>query len=257
MNETENQEIEIDLLELLQEFKNNLAKIIGVTLLFAAAAALYIFALTAPKYSYTLFIDTPSVSNHPSLSDRDKISFVNVFNEDAVSIKGHGKMWKEPKKCALFKAEFVRDRNAATNLLKFEFQGTDPGLIKKEGRAYAEDALRKINERIVELHETKYGQEYFDTVRKEMEKINNSLQDGSVTSQGAARYLELLKERLELKEKNKMLTLIKADLVPTRVDEAEKISRTKYIPISGFLGLFLSLAYLTGRYCWRVSKKQS
>ena len=250
MNETENQEIEIDLLELLQEFKNNLAKIIGVALLFAAAAALYIFALSAPKYSYAQLVDCAS------LSDRDKISFVNIFNEDAVSIKGHGKMWKEPKKCALFKTEFVRDRNAATNLLKFEFQGTDPELIKKEGHAYAEDALRKINERIVELHETKYGQEYFDTVRKEMEKINSSLQDGSVTSQGAARYLELLKERLELKEKNKMLTLIKAELIPNREDEAEKISRIKYIPISGFLGLFLSLAYLTGRYCWRVSKKQ-
>ena len=89
-----------------------------------------------------------------------------------------------------------------------------------------------------------------------MEKINSSLQDGSVTSQGAARYLELLKERLELKEKNKMLTLIKAELIPNREDEAEKISRTKYILISGFLGLFLSLAYLTGRYCWRVSKQQ-
>ena len=250
MNETENQEIEIDLLELLQEFKNNLAKIIGVTLLFAAAAALYVFTLTAPKYTYAQLVDCAT------LSDRDKISFVNIFNEDAVSIKGHGKMWKEPKKCALFKAEFVIDRNAATNLLRFEFQGTDPDLIKKEGRAYAEDALRKINERIIELHELKYGQEYFDTVRKEMEKINSSLQDGSVTSQGAARYLELLKERLELKEKNKMLTLIKAELIPNHEDEAEKISRIKYIPISGFLGLFLSLAYLTGRYCWRVSKKQ-
>ena len=54
-----------------------------------------------------------------------------------------------------------------------------------------------------------------------------------------------------------MLTLIKAELIPNREDEAEKISRIKYIPISGFLGLFLSLAYLTGRYCWRVSKKQS
>ena len=251
MNETENQEIEIDLLELLQEFKNNLAKIIGVALLFAAAAALYIFALSAPKYSYTQLVDCAT------LSDRDKISFVNVFNEDAVSIKGHGKMWKEPKKCALFKAEFVRDRNAATNLLKFEFQGTNPDMIKKEGHAYAEDALRKINERIIELHELRYGQEYFNTVRAEMNKINSSLQDGSVTSQGAARYLELLKERLELKEKNKMLTLIKAELIPNREDEAEKISRIKYIPISGFLGLFLSLAYLTGRYCWRVSKKQS
>ena len=250
MNETENQEIEIDLLELLQEFKNNLAKIIGVTLLFAAAAALYIFAHTAPKYSYTQLVDCAT------LSDRDKISFVNIFNEDAVSIKGHGKMWKEPKKCALFKAEFVRDRNAATNLLKFEFQGTDPELIKKEGHAYAEDALRKINERITELHELKYGQEYFNTVRAEMNKINSSLQDGSVTSQGAARYLELLKERLELKEKNKMLTLIKAELIPNREDEAEEISRIKYIPISGFFGLFLSLAYLTGCYCWRISKNQ-
>ena len=50
--------------------------------------------------------------------------------------------------------------------------------------------------------------------------------------------------------------LIKAEAVPNRVDEAEKISRAKYILISGFLGLFLSLAYLTGRYYWRVSKKQ-
>ena len=165
-------------------------------------------------------------------------------------------MWKEPKKCALFKAELVRDRNAVTNLLKFEFQGTNPELIKKEGRAYAEDALRKINERIVELNELKYGQEYFNTVRAEMNKINSSLQDGSVTSQGAAQYLQLLKERLELKEKNKMLTLIKAELVPNRVDEAEKISRIKFIPIGGFLGLFLTLAFLTGRYCRKLSKKQ-
>ena len=60
MNETENQELEIDLLELLQEFKNNIGKIIGVTLLFAAAAALYVLALTAPKYSYTQLVDCTS-----------------------------------------------------------------------------------------------------------------------------------------------------------------------------------------------------
>ena len=72
MNETDNQEIEIDLLELLQEFRKNMAKIIGVTLLFAAAAALYVFVLTAPKYSYSQFL------NCASLSDRDKISFINI-----------------------------------------------------------------------------------------------------------------------------------------------------------------------------------
>ena len=108
MNETENQEIEIDLLELLQEFKNNLAKIIGVTLLFAAAAALYVFALTAPKYSYTQLVDCAT------LSDKDKISFVNIFNEDAVSIKGHGKMWKEPKKfliCLCYFLTFALSNN--------------------------------------------------------------------------------------------------------------------------------------------------
>ena len=250
MNKTDNQEIEIDLLELLQEFKKNIGKIIGVTVLFAAAAALYLFALTAPRYSYTQLVDCAT------LNDKEKISFVNIFAEDVVDKKGHGKMWTEPKKCALTKVEFVRDRNAVTNLLRFEFQGTEPERIKKEGHAYATDALAKINDRITELHEIKYGQDYFDTVRKEMEKINSSLQDGSVSSQGAARYLQLLKERLELKEKNKMLTLIKAELVPNRADEAEEISRIKYIPICGFLGLFLSLAYITGRYCWKLTKKQ-
>ena len=235
MNETEKQEIEIDLLELLQDFKNNLAKIIGVTLMFAVAAALYVFVLTAPKYTYTKLVDCAA------LSDKDKISFIIVFNEDVADNKGHGKIWQEPKKCALAKVEILRDRNAATNLLRFEFQGTEPDLIKKEGRAYAEDALRKINERIVELHEIKYGQEYFDTVSKEIEKINSSLQDGSVTSQGAAQYLQLLKDRLELKEKNKMLSLIKAKSVTNRIDEAEKISRTRYILISGFLGLIVEM----------------
>ena len=155
MNETENQEIEIDLLELLQEFKKNIGKIIGIAVLFAAAAALYVFALTAPKYSYSQLV------NCPSLGDRDKISFVTVFSEDIVDNKGHGKMWKDPKKCALTKVEFVKDRNAATNLLRFEFQGTDPELIQKEGRAYAADALAKINDRIVELHEIKFGEGYF------------------------------------------------------------------------------------------------
>lgn len=250
MNETDNQEIEIDLLELLQEFKKNIGKIIGVAVLFAAAAALYVFALTAPKYSYTQLMDCSS------LSDKDKISFITVFSEDVVDNKGHGKMWKDPKKCALTKVEFVRDRNAATNLLRFEFQGTEPELLKKEGHAYAADALTKVNDRIVELHELKFGEGYFNIVRDEIQKINSSLQDGSITSQGAAQYLQLVKERLELREKDKMLSLIKAELVPNRADEAEKISRTRYVPISGLLGLFLSLAYITGRYCWKLTKKQ-
>jgi len=246
MNETDNQEIEIDLLELLQEFKKNIGKIIGVAVLFAAAAALYVFALTAPKYSYSQLV------NCPSLGDRDKISFVTVFSEDVVDNKGHGKMWEDPKKCALTKVQFVK----ATNLLRFEFQGTDPELIQKECHAYTADALAKINDRIVELHELKFGEGYFNIVRGEIQKINSSLQDGSITSQGAAQYLQLVKERLELREKDKMLSLIKADLVPNRADEAEEISRIKYVPISGFLGLFLSLAYITGLYCWKLTKKQ-
>lgn len=248
MNETDNREIEIDLLELLQEFKKNIALIIGITLLFAAAAALYVFTLTSPKYSYTQLI------NCPSLSDRDKISFLNMFNEDAVGNKSM--IWKEPQKCALSKVELIRDRNVPTNLIKFEFQGTNPDLLRKESRAYTEGALSKINERIIEVHEIKYGKEFFDSVGWEMWQINNSLQNGSVSAQGASQYLLVLKERFEAKERNKMLSLIKAELVPNHVNEATKISRSRYIPISGFLGLFLSLAYLTGRYFMKQYKKQ-
>ena len=68
--------------------------------------------------------------------------------------------------------------------------------------------------------------------------------------------MEFVKDRLKLREKDKMLTLTKAELVPNRADEAEKVSRARYVPICGFLGLFLSLAYITGRYCWRLTKKQ-
>ncbi|MBR4909228.1 MAG: hypothetical protein IKZ43_09495 [Acidaminococcaceae bacterium] len=232
MNETKNRVIEIDLLELLQEFKNNIGTIIGVTLLFAAAAAVYVFALTAPKYSYTQLVDCGS------LREKDIHSFVSIFNE-------HSKV-----------CELVKDQNSDTNLLKFEFQGTDPDLIKTECQAYTREALKKINDHIVKLHEIRYGKEYFDTVSKEIAKINSSLQDGSITSQGAAQYLQLLKERLELREKNKWLSLIKAELVPRRVDKAVKISRPQYITKSGLLGLFLSLTYLTGRYFRRLFKNQ-
>ncbi len=244
MNETDNREFEIDLLELLKEFKKNIIVIVGMTLLFAAAAALYVFVLTAPKYSYTQFV------NCPSLNDRDKFSFVNIFNEDT-----GGRIWKEPQKCTLSKVEFVKDRNGSTHLLKFVFLGTDPDLLKKEGRAYTEEALNKINNRIVELHEIKYGTEFFDGVKWEMWQINNSLQNGSVSAQGAVQYLQVLKDRMEMKERNKMLSLIKADLVPTRLNEVVVISRNKYILLSGFMGLFLSLVYVTGRYCWRLFKK--
>ena len=93
------------------------------------------------------------------------------------------------------------------------------------------------------------------TARRRFKRPCRSLRGKSRLSR-YAQYLELLKERLELREQNKWLSLIKAEVVPHRVDEAEKISRTKYIAISGFLGLFLSLAYLTGRYCWKQSKRQ-
>ncbi len=69
-------------------------------------------------------------------------------------------------------------------------------------------------------------------------------------------YVEFVKDRLELREKGKLLSLIKADLVPNLADEAEKISRAKYVPISRFLGLFLNLDYITDRYCRKLSKKQ-
>ena len=69
MNETENQEIEIDLLELLQEFKNNLAKIIGVALLFAAAANL---KTTLPKLSVSPFcLPLPQRSTYLHLPHRN------------------------------------------------------------------------------------------------------------------------------------------------------------------------------------------
>ena len=78
----------------------------------------------------------------------------------------------------------------------------------------------------------------------------------AVPYSGSSFYVEFVKDRLKLREKDKMLTLTKAELVPNRADEAEKISRTKYVPISDFLGLFLSIAYITGRYCWKLTKKQ-
>ena len=49
------QEIEIDLVELFGELKRNVKLIVGTTLAFIVAAAIYCFMIAKPVYEYTAF----------------------------------------------------------------------------------------------------------------------------------------------------------------------------------------------------------
>ena len=73
----ENQELEIDLIELCRELKNNIALIIAATVICAAAAGAYLHFMTVPVYSYTRMIKLPENALF-HMSDQDKFSFINI-----------------------------------------------------------------------------------------------------------------------------------------------------------------------------------
>jgi len=239
MSDMENQELEIDLFELFDEFKKNISVILAITAIFAAAAGIYVYFISAPMYSYTKIIDSAE------LNDKERSSFATIFQNDAGgSSKG-----------ALASVEFIRDKkNLPTNLIKFDFRGSDPEYLTKFADEYMANALKIINTRIQESNEVKFNNNYFTTVKQEITNIETSLQSGVVSSEGAVHYLNLLKERLELMESNKLATFIKATIVEQKENKPQQISRKSLIPKSALVGLCLSLAYITICYVRKISK---
>lgn len=256
MQEQKDYELEIDIIEWMKEIKRHLLLIVGITVLFAAGTGLYVYKMTEPVFSYTLFINCPG-----SLPERDKLTFANAFKNDIGAVKIKDKT----QKASLANVELVKDgkennvKDRYTNLMKFEFQGNSPDYVKAYGNQYIKTSLQQINKYIVEQYEINFSKEYLETVRKELQGINDRIVSGAVYSnesdpaKAAVDYLQLLKERLETKELSKAVS--KAEIMESQNSKPQAVMNKTIIWKSAALGFFLSFAFVSCKYLAKVVSK--
>ena len=248
----ENQELEIDIIELCRELKNNIALIIAATVIFAAAAGAYIHFLTVPKYGYTRMIKLPALSaNAPSekITDnswnQDKLSYVNILKLDI----SNPALWKESSKGHLADVKLVEEKTIKTNLIMFQFEGTDPVYLKKVSDAYLDTAVQRLNVFIRELKETNFNDQYLNTqIRDELKGIRSALTKSSVSGESVLQAFTDLEKRLSALEKNESFS---AKAVDNANAAAIEISNKPLLKKSAALGFVLSIMFIVGRYCWR------
>ena len=239
MDKNEENELEIDIVAWLKTIKNHIAVIIGIMLLFTAAAGVYVYKIAEPSYSYTRFISCPS-----NMGDKDKLSFVSAFKNNTKYQKARDGM----KKASLTDVKIVndgKDRFTTTNLIQFSFEGNDKDFIKKFSDTCVTNSLKDINDYITENFEISFSREYLQRVDREIQSLNTFIAryaDG----EGAVNYLNLLKKRLEEEELNKSYK--KATVMSTHGSQPQRVSKKPLIYKSAALGLFLSIVYLTYRY---------
>ena len=240
----ENQKLEIDLIELCRELKNHIALIIAATVIFAAAAGAYIHFMTVPMYSYTRMIKLPENGSF-RMSDQDKFSYVNILKLDM----NNPTLWQERSKGRLVNVDVIREKNLNTNLITFQFSGTDPVYLKKVSDEYMNTAVQKLNISIREMDEQNFNNRHREwLIVNELKDVRLMINSSSSSGDNIQRALTLLKERLDALGKNEYAT---AKIVDNANAAATKISRNSLIKKSAALGFVLSIMFIVGRYCWR------
>lgn len=239
MDKNQDNELEIDLAAWLNALKNHIAVIIGITLLFTAAAGVYVYKIAEPSFSYKRFINCPN-----NISDKEKLSFVSAFkNNTKYQNAAEGN-----KRASLTDVIIVndgRDRFTATNLIQFTFEGNDPGFIKKFSDDCVSASLKDINDYIKENFEISFSREYLQRVDREIQSLNTFVARYA-DAEGAVNYLTLLRKRLEEEELNKAYK--KAAVMSTHGAQPRRVSKKPLVYKSAALGFFLSILYLSYRY---------
>jgi len=246
--ELDNQELEIDLIDLCKELKNNIALILAATVLFAAAAGAYIHFMTVPTYSYTRMIKLPENGSF-SMSDREKLSYINILKVDM----NNTALWKEGAKGRLANVDLVREKNINTNLITFQFSGTDPNYLKKASDEYMETAVKKLNVWIREINELNFHNRYREwLVVNELKDVRLMLNNSSYSSDSVQQTITRLKDRLDALDKNEYAD---AKIVDNVNASATQVSRKPLIKKSAALGFVLSIMFIVARYCWRKARE--
>lgn len=230
----ENDEIEIDLVELYGELKKNANLIIGTTVAFIVAAAIYCFMIAKPVYEYTALISFPSNVGGGQIN-----GFMETIKDD---IKPAAQLKDKVNK--IVDAKVLK----GAPIIKVTFEGESVEKVKQFGDAYMKTALDRINKVIVDKEQQRYDKEVVELIKSDIEYISGRFNESSFTAGDANKKLEFLVKKVEEKENNKMF--LKAELAK-EVNIPEKPVRPKKaqnIAIAAVLGLFLSCGYVTARF---------
>ena len=250
MDTQQEKELEIDLIELFREIKRQWPLIIIVTLLFTVVAYVYKFVYLPPVYTYTRMVKCPARTAFGwTIPDQELLSYVAIFRTDM----GNKGLWKDGTKGRLTGADLVREKNISTKLIQFQFSGTDPEYIKTASQQYMESVAQRLNNFFAEVTENEFRHRYYRTATDELSFNNALLGTSNATPGGNANYQALLKERLEALEKDK--TFLEAKIIDNANIEPAKINNRPFVNKCAASGLFLSLAWIIGRYIWRQAAK--
>ena len=235
----DNDEIEIDLVELFGELKRNVKLIVGTTLAFIVAAAIYCFMIAKPVYEYTALISFPSNVGGSQIN-----GFMETIKDD---IKPAAQL--KDKNNKIVDAKVLK----GAPIIKVTFEGESVEKVKQFGDAYMKKALERINRDLVDKEQQKYDKEVVELIKKDIDYIANRINESSFTASDANKKLEYLIKKIEEKEQNKLF--LKAGLAKEGIAPEKPVrpKKAQNIAIAAVLGLFLSCGYVTARF---LIKKQ-
>ena len=143
----------------------------------------------------------------------------------------------------------MEEKTIKTNLITFQFEGTDPVYLKKVSDAYLDTAVQKLNVLIRERKDANFNDQYLNTqIRDELKGIRSALSQSSLSSDSVLQALTDLEKRLNALEKNESFSAKAVDNANTAATE---ISNKPLLKKSAALGFVLSIMFIVGRYCWR------
>lgn len=235
----DNDEIEIDLVELFGELKRNVKLIVGTTLAFIVAAAIYCFMIAKPVYEYTALISFPSNVGGSQIN-----GFIETIKDD---IKPAAQL--KDKNNKIVDAKVLK----GAPIIKVTFEGESVEKVKQFGDAYMKMAFARINKVIVDKEQQKYDREVVSMILSDIKYISSKLNESSFSTGDANNQLDFLIKKIEEKEKNKLFLkaeLAKEENIPEKPVRPKKAQN---IAIAAVLGLFLSCGYVTARF---LIKKQ-
>ena len=184
-----------------------------------------------------------------NIPDQELLSYAAIFRTDI----GNGALWKDSGKGRLTSVNLVRENNLYTKLIQFQFAGTDPAYIKTVSQNYLESAAKRLNDYLTEISDAELKTRYYKTANEELKDINTALSTKTVSPQNVADYLPVLDKRLAAQENNKFF--LKAKIIEAPNLEPGRVNNRRFVMISAFLGLFLSLGYVVCRYVWKQAKQ--
>ena len=234
MQEMRDEVIEVDLRDLCRELMKAKKIVIGTTLGFVAAAAIYSFAIAKPVYGYSAMIQFPD-----SVSGSQLNSYVEIIKDDIDPDN------KEVNKLA--GVSLMRN----TAVIKLSFEGESNEAVKTFADAYMKKSVDNINKSVADIGKQKFANEDVQLIKGEISYIASKLNESGFTSKDAEERLKYLCERLEQRDAKQIFLKAEVAKEASLKDKPIRPKGVKNIALAAVLGFLLSSMCVIGKFLWK------